>query len=540
MMARTSPAQDVGSFDMGDDALRDAAKIACDSIQRHAQRWQALGTPEATIRKILRSIAKRYCIELPSRADLQQSLNRLCDPSWWRRALRKRFRAVEQVAIEQGRVHCHAGKYVSDRAMARALRDKRRISELLASLVAVNQTTGEMIAMDALAAQSLANPANRRSALMARIKGIEQHAKAKGHEAVFLTITCPSRMHARRFTGAANDRYDSTGPRRAHAYLHRVWRLAMRKLDHDGVSLCGLRVVEPHHDGCPHWHVLAFVPAEQCARLIDIVRDYALQDSPDEPGAAEHRFKVERIDPAKGSAVGYVAKYVSKSIDGEGVDVDNETGARGSDTAPRIVAWARLWGVRQFQFFGVPAITPTRELYRLERVDTASQGLIAAHLATKANDYGAWLAACDSYSLAFRVDYSDRPSSRYSDEIAQRITGLTAQAVDLAQPASLTTREDEWRIEPIKLANVPAVPPWTRFNNCAPIDFKGFFDDEFNDGIAEGRIEKGRTQKSVPRRPPQPNAGRADWRSSRTEHSALGDSHKNMPGHGRKPEEVVA
>ena len=47
------------------------------------------------------------------------------------------------------------------------------------------------------------------------------------------------------------------------------------------------------------------------------MRRHALRDGPDERGAQARRFTVERIDPAKGSAVGYVAKYVSKSIDGE-------------------------------------------------------------------------------------------------------------------------------------------------------------------------------------------------------------------------------
>jgi len=44
---------------------------------------------------------------------------------------------------------------------------------------------------------------------------------------------------------------------------------------------------------------------------------------------------------SKGSALAYVAKCVSKSIDGEGVARDNETSEMGDHTARRIVAWAR-------------------------------------------------------------------------------------------------------------------------------------------------------------------------------------------------------
>lgn len=93
--------------------------------------------------------------------------------------------------------------------------------------------------------------------------------------------------------------------------------------------------------------MLVFTPPEHSAQVIDTFSAYALSESPEEPGAAEHRFVVERIDPAKGSAVGYVAKYVSKSIDGEGVGIDNETGEAGASSASRIVAWARLWGNRR-------------------------------------------------------------------------------------------------------------------------------------------------------------------------------------------------
>ncbi|MFZ4289005.1 replication endonuclease [Variovorax sp. HJSM1_2] len=485
------------AFDLSDDALSEAAQAAADSVQRMVARWKTFGTPDGRIASILRGIAKRHSIATPDKASLQETINRMCAAPWWRRALRKRFRSVEHAAILSGRVHRHAGAYVSDHAMKRAVRDKRRVAELLASLVAINQTTGEVLPLEDLAEQSLSNPANRRSALMVRIRGIEDYAKNKGFEALFLTITCPSRFHARHITGRSNDRYDQADPREAHAYLNNVWRRTTRKLGHDGIEFCGLRVVEPHHDGCPHWHVLVFTPLGQSERLIATAQAYALCDSPNEPGAAERRFLVEHIDPARGSAVGYVAKYISKSIDGEGVDLDDETGAKGADAASRIVAWARLWGIRQFQFFGVPSITPTRELYRLANIDVDSAGLAAAHEATKANDYGAWLTACEVYGLGFQVDYIERPSTRYRDEFTRCIKGLTASACDLQGPAVFVTRTDEWRIEskPREAELVVAAPaaalPWTRFNNCARIDFEEIFPSTKSAGPIEVPMRRG-------------------------------------------------
>lgn len=491
----------VQAADIGPDILSEAARKASAMVQRHAAWWMQNDTPEAVIQRQLRRIAKRHYIELPNKAGLQQVINRLSDSSWWRRALRKRFRAVEYAAIQTGAVHAHAGKYVSDKTMSRAIRDKRRIDELLASLVAINQTTGEMLPMDELAAQSLSNPQNRRMAMMARIKGIESFEKEQGCIALFLTITCPSRMHARHSTGAPNARYDGTGPRQAQAYLNGVWRRAKRKLDHEGVTLSGLRVAEPHHDGCPHWHVLTFVKPEHADTLTQVMRSYALCDSPSEPGATERRFKVERIDPARGSAVGYVAKYVAKSIDGEGVGTDDETGATGADAAPRIVAWARTWAIRQFQFFGVPPITPTREMFRIDRLNVPSRGLQSAHQAAKENDYGKWLQVSDEFQLGFKTTYTERNSTRYEGETVQRLKGIVARSNDLQLPANLTTRVDEWRIEPRKadVASAEVFPPWTRFNNCAPIDSIEFFEHSIEFEFQENKDAEGAGERKVPR-----------------------------------------
>ena len=47
-------------------------------------------------------------------------------------------------------------------------------------------------------------------------------------------------------------------------------------------------------------------------------RRYALAEA----GADRHRFQVEHIDPNKGSAVVYIAKYIAKKIGGECISAD--------------------------------------------------------------------------------------------------------------------------------------------------------------------------------------------------------------------------
>ena len=496
MYASTMQSDDVSwravTFDLTEQELADCAERAAFCVREKLGEWGMKATPVEEVVKALHRLCRAYHIKAPSKGGYRQMINRMTDAAWWRRSLRLRHRYVELHQIQAGRVSRHGDSFVSTKTLKRHERRKKRNSELLATLDVINQQTGEVIHLEDVVEASQANPANRRKALMARIKGTETYAKSLGHVALFLTITCPSRMHAVHYAGGRNDRYDGTSPRHAQRYLHHVWNTAMRSASHKGYQPYGLRVVEPHHDGCPHWHVLVFIDSEQADGFSSLMRRYALADSPNEPGAAERRFTVERIDQAKGSAVGYVAKYVSKSVDGEGVDSEEETGLDGKHASRRVVAWSSTWSIRQFQFFGLPAITPTREMYRLDGSQMPSEGLRAAHQCSKANDYAGWMQACKAYGLHFKVNYSQKASTRYSDEITKAIEGLSVQADDLAGVLELVTRTEEWRIEPRRSKRQEATQseglasPWTRFNNSAPVDFKGVLGDEWMQDLHSG------------------------------------------------------
>jgi hypothetical protein len=155
------------------------------------------------------------------------------------------------------------------------------------------------------------------------------------------------------------------------------------------MSVYGFRIAEPHHDGTPHWHLLMFFPEAHREVVRAVVRRYALADSPGEPGAEQYRFKAIGIDAGKGTAAGYVAKYVSKNIDGYKVETDlfgNEAVA----ASHRVEAWASTWGIRQFQQIGGPPVGVWRELRRIPKVkvDIDSGATLAA--ARDAADAGDW------------------------------------------------------------------------------------------------------------------------------------------------------
>lgn len=198
-------------------------------------------------------------------------------------------------------------------------------------------------------------------------------------------------------------------------------------------------------------------------QMTEILREYALRDSPDELGAQEHRFTVKQIDPAKGSATGYVAKYISKNIDGFAVggDYEADTLTDASESAVRVEAWASIWHIRQFQFFGTPTVTPYRELRRLKSLPEALQGMSAA--AWKAADEGDWCTYMRLHREGLRLNplWEEKPSSTYQDEINKRVRGVIVN-----DEFRLTTREGEWLVrEKDSARNGRFFTPWTRVNN---------------------------------------------------------------------------
>jgi len=356
-------------------------------------------------------------------------LKRFQDTKWWKYQARKLYtRQLEEAAIKAGLVHQRKAKYVSDATHKILKKQRLRNQDLLETLHAVNEN-GQSYTLAELAALSTSNPKNRRCELMARLHGFDVIAKACEHAGLFVTLTCPSRMHPRfKKTGDINSKYDGSTPGQAQEYLCLLWTRIRAQLMHAGIHVYGFRVAEPQHDGTPHWHLLLYTKTENLPKIKALFLHHALQDSPDEKGASDHRCTFKEIDWNKGTGVGYIAKYISKNIDGEHLDSDTD-GNSASEAASKVRAWASAHSIRQFQQFGGPTVTSWRELRRIE---SAPDGVLEQ--ARSAADSGNWSEFTKLFGgteinrndqpLKIARQYNDKPG-RYGEPLGDQIFGLT-------------------------------------------------------------------------------------------------------------------
>jgi hypothetical protein len=373
---RTEEVDDANAYHARDLAIQ------CRSL------YKALGlTPVLETRLI--HLADSVGVTFP-KAPLHALYLRSVDPDWWGRKLaRVDQRRYEAGQISHGHVRRGCQLYVSDATLLRIQQKRYNFREASQTLFLVSDD-GSVLPMDQAVDAGLANPKNRFADMITRLKGMEVSAKQASHQAVFLTLTCPSRYHA------SSDCYDGSTPSDAQHYLTTLWARARAALKRAGINPYGFRIAEPHHDACPHWHILLWTRPMESDQLLQIMRRYALHDSPNEPGAQRHRFTVEYIDPKRGSAVGYLVKYLTKNLDGKSItgnSIGQAHDTNGEDlgdsvlAAERVQAWASCWGIRQFQQIGGVPVGPYRELRRVRDVLEDSPKLEALR---QAADLGQW------------------------------------------------------------------------------------------------------------------------------------------------------
>jgi hypothetical protein len=424
-------------------------------------------------------VTKKYVGE----DEIAPAITRMFNEVWWRGRLRRVAAAWrEHLQIAVGNVSKKRHAYASKNCVTDWREQKRRTREFLKGLE-LEDEDGNRISLIEKYDGSVANPAIRRCELMTRIRGFENICNELGYVGEFYTLTAPSKFHATTKAGYRNRKWNGASPSDTQSYLTGLWARIRAKLHREEVRIFGIRVAEPHHDGTPHWHMLMFMLPEDVERVRLIIRDYAWEEDRHElrsDKAKKARFHVEAIDPEKGSATGYVAKYISKNIDGYALDgeTDDESGELLKETAPAVSAWAARWHIRQFQFIGGAPVTVYRELRRLADTETAhglSVEFAAVHDAADAGDWAGYVNAQGGPfvrrdDLQVRTLYEPRSEFNQYGEETVCIRGVYDSTVGAGTP--ILTRLTQWKIVPkravdlaVDVKGAPA-PSRSSVNNC--------------------------------------------------------------------------
>lgn len=420
------------------------------------------------------------------------AISRLIKDEWWVNQLKaQRMRWREALLIAAGEVNKDRSPYASKMAIRDVHARRLANLEFLKSCELENKVTGERIDLISKVMGSISNSEIRRMELMNTIAGIERYAASVGDVGMFITLTTPSKYHPTRQVGKAesktvqlNHGWNETAftPKDGQRYLCRIWSLMRTAFKDNDLEVYGMRVVEPHHDGTPHWHMMLFCKPGQRKAINEIMRRYALKEDGHEKGAAKQRFESRHLN--QGGAAGYIAKYIAKNIDGYALDgqLDHDTGKPLKDTAAAVTAWASTWRIPQFKPIGLPTMGAYRELRKLPRgVSIASEfdyRVEAARAAADEGDFERYIIAQGGANMP-RDAQAVRVARKVTDEVneyeedIERVVGIYAP--HLGADRVHLTRTAEWRIVPKVLAVEPltlksgSAAPRSPVNNCGKL-----------------------------------------------------------------------
>lgn len=429
------------------------------------------------------------------------SLARMRCADWW---YRKMWQMRCEWREEQLRAVCLVNKkaspYVSFEAVIHKREQRRKSLEYFRSHELVNEQ-GDALDMEDVVNASSSNPAHRRNEMMACVKGLELIAEMRGDCAVFYTITCPSRFHATLSNGRPNPKWTSATVRQSSDYLVDTFAAFRKAMHKSGMRWYGVRVAEPHHDGTVHWHLLCFMRKKERRAITALLRKFAIREDREELGSnTGPRFKSELINPRKGTPTSYIAKYISKNIDGRGLanEISKETGRSLRDNAEHVSAWASLHRVQQFRFFGIPGRQAYRELRLLAgqaarqqadkkagapvldnpRLDAVLAAADVGCFATYIMKQGGVLVPRKHHLVRTAYELNDEPST-YGDH-GIRIYGIWSPIVE----GRICTHAMKWKMVRKAVdvqeaaADQGACAPWTRGNNCPPVEKMNYFEPD--------------------------------------------------------------
>ncbi|MGR5307528.1 replication endonuclease [Vibrio mediterranei] len=363
--------------------------------------------------------------------------------------LRAQYIEYAQIALERVGEGKHQAPVISAISFANWKQKQREAKQFIEAMAVMNTDTGEAFDLEEVIKRTTANPENRRIEMMVRSRGFEELAQDLGYTALFITWTLPSKYHriSRKWNGAS--------VKEGHKALMKKWAIARALIAKEGVEYFGFRVAEPHKDATSHSHYFLFCSPKDKHTIIEILKGCAISEDKQELGCdISPRFEVKEADPKKGGATAYIAKYVSKNINGKHMP-ESES----EDYAYRARAWASTHRIRQFQQFGGEPVSLWRNLRRT----TPEQAQIDPKLEElrQAADSSKWSLFCQLAKGA-KVAYESK-QNQYG-ETNKKVIGFSwlGQLIQtVSECYSIVKKKDVKRLQKARSA-----VPWSTENNC--------------------------------------------------------------------------
>lgn len=439
----------------GDLSYEDKLKVAFDDCAKFARRY--------SIKSVLNP-AKAQA------SDYESALVRFDDDEWWYRKLNTlRLQTLEYIEICAGNVGKGRQEYASNFCVAEYRKQRKNNEQYLKLMDVVNLDTLDTIPLNEIADKTTANPELRRIELMVRCRGLEDYADELGYQAFFVTWTAPSQWHKN------SNKWNGAKPNETQQYLCGQWQKCRAKIHRNGVEWFGVRVAEPHADATPHWHMLIFCKSEDANTMQGIIRKYALQHDSNEKGAQKNRIDVESIDKSKGSATGYIAKYIAKNINAKHNENEPDFETTGSlkDGAERVLSWASNWKIRQFQFFGTASVSVYRELRRIKD-SVKDKALEKVRAAADSGKWDAFVKAIAEHPV--KLCYQDDETNKYGETV-KKIDGVISAGIQTI------TRLVKFAIKKrgVDASSGGSRATWSPVNNCTQSVIEGTNAGQSND-----------------------------------------------------------
>jgi hypothetical protein len=188
---------------------------------------------------------------------------------------------------------------------------------------------------------------------------IKYLSEDQGCEALALTMTAPREYHQTFKKGrsdAAGTRWHRAGCPDARAskdWLQDAWRILQKKLYKKGISVAGLRTVEPHKDGCAHSHAILMCQPHQVEEVQEAFWGVF---------ANIRANQIKQVNSVEGAIK--FGHYIQKCQ------------RHGDSKYERAQAWYKVNRIRSFDFFGVKGHRGVfRALFKKWHADHKAKGM---------------------------------------------------------------------------------------------------------------------------------------------------------------------